>query len=560
AATSAGMGATVSAGASGAVQMGVSAIASQAAVSLANNDGDLGKVLKELGSSESIKAIATSMLTAGVIEGLGASGLLPKDVASTTNGSARFTAQLQRQLINNAAGAVVRSAVNGTSLEDELRDGLVNALLNTAAAQGAFQIGQWTSPGIDPVTGAATPPALNRFAGEVAHAIVGCAVGAGRATAAAGTTGNGCAAGALGAVAGHLTAQFINPTGDQGQASATTEVSRLVGAIAAAIAGGDETAIYVASNAAGNAVENNWLSRKRPNLLGLSEQDQYDAAVKACNAGDKEACDTRTRWMQLSSGRDGALRDACAAGGASTGCLTEVQRAQAAGNAIFVDGRGNIIVNGVAFATAGPITSPFTTSTAGQMAQSTADGILLEIGNQASGAVVGAAWQLGRNVVGRIFYSADNAAIKSSLAQPLTGDSATFAVDRSAGSIRNVNPGYPQLGRTQNCINCSIATDATLAGNPASALPAPRPKSIAILEAQYGTRFGPRSTPETIEELLLLAGNGARGIIYGARGPGEAGHVFNVVNQNGIIRFLDGQSGTIADFNGYTTFHLLRTN
>ncbi|WP_192871700.1 DUF637 domain-containing protein, partial [Variovorax sp. JS1663] len=377
AATSAGMGATVSAGASGAVQMGVSAIASRAAVSLANNDGDLGKVLKEMASSESIKAIATSMLTAGVIEGLGASGLLPQNAANATNGSARLTDQLQRQLVNNVAGSVVRSAVNGTSLEDELRHGLVNALLNTAAAQGAFQIGELTSPGIDPVTGAVTPPALNRLAGEVAHAIAGCAVGAGRANVAGGTAGDGCAAGALGAVAGHLTAQFINPTGDKSQALATTEVSRLVGAIAAAIAGGDETAIYVAANAAGNAVENNWLSRKRPSLLGLSEQEQYDAAVKECNAGDKTACDTRNQLAQTSSGRDSALRDACAAGGASTGCVTEVQRAQAAGNTVFVDGRGNIIVNGVAFATAGPITSPFTTSTAGQMTQSATQGAIL---------------------------------------------------------------------------------------------------------------------------------------------------------------------------------------
>jgi hypothetical protein len=36
-----------------------------------------------------------------------------------------------------------------------------------------------------------------------------------------------------------------------------------------------------------------------------------------------------------------------------------------------------------------------------------------------------------------------------------------------AGSIRNVNP----TGGTTNCVNCAVATDATLAGNPASALP-----------------------------------------------------------------------------------------
>ncbi|WP_192871675.1 DUF637 domain-containing protein, partial [Variovorax sp. JS1663] len=269
AATSAGMSATVSVGVSGAVQMGVSALASRASVSLANNDGDLGKVLKELGSSESIKAIATSMLTAGVIEGLGASGLLPQNVANATNGSARFTDQLQRQLIDNAAGAVVRSAVNGTSLEDELRQGLVNALLNTVAAQGANEIGHLTAN-----------ETLNAFAGEAAHAIVGCAVGAGRAGHSA-----GCAPGAVGAVVGHLTAQFVNPTGDQSLAPQTLAASQLMAALAGAIVGADEQSMYIASSAGVNAAENNWLSgqqqmraRRATNAAQIDYWAHVDAA------------------------------------------------------------------------------------------------------------------------------------------------------------------------------------------------------------------------------------------------------------------------------------------
>ncbi|WP_227792227.1 hypothetical protein [Burkholderia sp. BE17] len=38
-------------------------------------------------------------------------------------------------------------------------------------------------------------------------------------------------------------------------------------------------------------------------------------------------------------------------------------------------------------------------------------------------------------------------------------------------SVRDVNSIYPSDGRTMNCANCAVATDATLAGNPASALP-----------------------------------------------------------------------------------------
>ncbi|WP_309903626.1 DUF637 domain-containing protein [Variovorax soli] len=228
-----------------AVQAGITSMASQAAVSLANNGGDIGRVLQELGSSDGVRSIATSIVTAELIQGLGTSGVLPAPLANATNGSALFTDQLQRQLIDGAASAMVRSAINGTSLEGELRDGLASALLNTAAAQGAFEIGE---------SGPQGSQRLNAFAAEVAHAIVGCAVGAGRTG-----SDDGCAPGALGAVAGHLVAQYVNPTGDPSRSAQTIEASRLFGGIAAAIAGGDERAIYIATGSATTAVENNEL-------------------------------------------------------------------------------------------------------------------------------------------------------------------------------------------------------------------------------------------------------------------------------------------------------------
>ncbi|WP_418128016.1 DUF637 domain-containing protein [Variovorax sp. KK3] len=274
AATSAGASASISAGASAAVQAGVSAIASRAAVSLAANDGDLGKVIEELTSSEGIKAIATSMLTAGAIEGINTSGLLPENITQAANGSARLPDQLKRQLIDNAAASVVRSAVNGTSLGDELRDGLANALLNTAAAQSAFAIGE---------SGPQGSQRLNAFAAEMAHAMAGCAVGAGRAG-----TSDGCAPGAIGAVAGHLAAQYFNPTGDLSRNLETIEASRLIGGLAAAVAGGDERTVYLAAAAASNATANNYLANVHKSLswrasrfagLSMLESDLLSAAV-----------------------------------------------------------------------------------------------------------------------------------------------------------------------------------------------------------------------------------------------------------------------------------------
>ncbi|MEX3634722.1 toxin glutamine deamidase domain-containing protein [Paraburkholderia sp. BR14320] len=83
-------------------------------------------------------------------------------------------------------------------------------------------------------------------------------------------------------------------------------------------------------------------------------------------------------------------------------------------------------------------------------------------------------------------------------------------------------------------------------GNPASALPG-SPTSLVVLQQQFGSRFAPATT-SSIEQSLLQQGNGATGIVYGFPPAGsDVGHVFNVVNQNGTIRYLDGQTGTVAN-------------
>ncbi|EPU0247719.1 DUF637 domain-containing protein, partial [Pseudomonas aeruginosa] len=142
------------------------------------------------------------------------------------------------------------------------------------------------------------------------------------------------------------------------------------------------------------------------------------------------------------------------------------------------------------------------------------------------------------------------------------GAKATGGADQTAGSIKNVNPGYPEAGRTHNCVNCSIATDATLAGNPASALPINHTKGVplSVLEKQFGSKFGPVTAPENIAQQMANSGNGARGIVFGSYGPGQPGHVFNVVNQNGVVRFLDGQTGKPANLGDFKSLQLLRTN
>lgn len=80
------------------------------------------------------------------------------------------------------------------------------------------------------------------------------------------------------------------------------------------------------------------------------------------------------------------------------------------------------------------------------------------------------------------------------------------------------------------------------------------------VEAHFGRRFGSATTPAGMERQMHNAGDGVRGIVFGPPGPGEEGHFFNVVNQKGTVRFLDGQAGGAASPSGHKNFYLMRTN
>jgi filamentous hemagglutinin len=113
-------------------------------------------------------------------------------------------------------------------------------------------------------------------------------------------------------------------------------------------------------------------------------------------------------------------------------------------------------------------------------------------------------------------------------------------------------------------VNCAIATDATLAGRPASALPLPPGLTglpLSVIEKTFNRVFGRVSGIGAIEKIMQAAGDTARGIVYVNIEGSREGHVFNVVNQGGKIVYLDGQSGTVATTQGnWTDVRLLRTN
>ncbi len=96
----------------GAVTAGVNALAGQVAVAVANNRGDLGAALHDLGSSENVRGLVTAIATGGV---LGSLSLNLTGLPTEGTGAQKFMAQLGQNLQAGAAKAVLGTAINGGS-------------------------------------------------------------------------------------------------------------------------------------------------------------------------------------------------------------------------------------------------------------------------------------------------------------------------------------------------------------------------------------------------------------------------------------------------------------
>lgn len=262
------VGGTVGSAVGVAVQAGVASIASQAAVGLINHNGDIGAVLEELGSSQGIRRIVTAMATAGVVQGLnvglGIEGWTP---GAATAGTATWSQVLGRNLLDGAAAGLVYAGINGTSAEEAIRNGLMNGLLNTAAAGGA----QWI--------GGNTQGMVN----AIAHAIAGCAIGAGRASGGGYglTAEDGCSAGAIGATVGHLAGQAYNPTNNPLYEAQTIQFAQVMAGVAAALVGGNQASADIGAAAGANAVANNQFSRGGAALAAVNQLAQAKKIINA---------------------------------------------------------------------------------------------------------------------------------------------------------------------------------------------------------------------------------------------------------------------------------------
>jgi filamentous hemagglutinin len=279
---------------SAALQTGMSQLLKQGGVALINNQGDLGKTFKALGSSASFKALASSMITAGLSSKLSST--------SNLNGNpTQFNAlqQLESKALNGLVSATVSSAMEGTEFGQALTANLKNAAIDTVQGVVANQIGNLYSA-----------EQLNYVTHKLAHATLGCAVGA--------AANDDCGSGALGAVTGEMTAEAwfkrnLDAALSRGQLDDLKQqglnVAELSSAIVATLAQKD---VYLATRTAMTAVQNNFLKH--------AEQTALIEALNTCQKDTACITETITAFNEISAKNLQAELDTCSKQRGSAAC------------------------------------------------------------------------------------------------------------------------------------------------------------------------------------------------------------------------------------------------
>ncbi len=112
----------------------VTSLAAQASIGLINNGGDIGKTLKEMGSKDSIKNLAASVVTAGLLSQVGTALNLKPD-------STLLSDRLVNNFTTSVGSTLVQTAINGGNLGDNLQVALLAGLAGALQGELASQIG-----------------------------------------------------------------------------------------------------------------------------------------------------------------------------------------------------------------------------------------------------------------------------------------------------------------------------------------------------------------------------------------------------------------------------------
>jgi filamentous hemagglutinin len=297
----------VTTGTSTAVMEGAvyNALITQASIALVNNKGDIGKTLKDLGSSSTVKSVVTAALSAGVANEVGANSLL-NDL-----GKNQWQNKIITNVISDTGSSLVGAAINGGSLSDALVKGVLSGTVTTLHADIAGEI-----KGLEDDSNV-----TNYILHKVAHAAAGCAAAAAQKEA--------CEAGAIGAGVGEIVAGLMpkpdnlltmTPQEYAEYRSHVLGVSKLVAGTVAAYAGYD---VGAATSAANTAVANNYLTASEAMKKAQLERKEKEGTLTADEKLELAGI------RNLDRERDQTIRNVCTQGnlgGSNCAALTEWAR------------------------------------------------------------------------------------------------------------------------------------------------------------------------------------------------------------------------------------------
>ncbi|MEL5515610.1 DUF637 domain-containing protein [Serratia bockelmannii] len=269
-------GATASSMVYGAGYAGMTSLVSQATVALVENQGNLSKTLKAMGSNESVRATATAMAIGGALAGFDTvlNAKVPPEQARlpALMKNEGWSKVAQRVAGQSVISANLNTAINGGSFKDNLTNALLANIGNQVNAEGANLIGD-------------NGQVLDIPGRAVSHAVLaGISAEIGRGD------GKGAAAGALAAeLAGVILGDnIIKPEEWQKKSEQQAQMARVLGATAGAVFTGKSDGAYSGATGGENAFRYNYLSHKQQELMEkdlAAAKSPLDKALVLANWG-----------------------------------------------------------------------------------------------------------------------------------------------------------------------------------------------------------------------------------------------------------------------------------
>lgn len=140
-----GTSGTTAAVISGAAYSGMTALSAQAAVALAENQGNLSKTLNALGKSDTVKSIIAQMVISGALNGLDIKMEWtkgnPADAKLPLLANGDWNKVAQRVAAQSVISSTVNTTIQGSSFTDNFKNALLSNIGNQINAEGAKLIG-----------------------------------------------------------------------------------------------------------------------------------------------------------------------------------------------------------------------------------------------------------------------------------------------------------------------------------------------------------------------------------------------------------------------------------